>query len=680
MAEPAGDDAVPQHYQDAYMNAPVGRASLTPDGAVRRANFALADLLGLRHADVEQKTLTELDPRLDAALAETTTETEIEIRPATEKPTGNTRIVRVAVAPLRTEDRQLVGYDLYATDLSALRAAEAEVRRAEQEFRALVENSSDIITVLECDGGWRSSSAAGTRLLGWPADFDPPGGIFSVLHPDDVELAQRAFDEVITGRRTPDEPVLLRALAADGSRYLVFETVAVDLTHDPAVRGVVVTSRDVSARMEAEAALAEKDARFESLVHHATDVTTVVEEREGASRITWASPSIEGVLGYSPDELVGADPLILIHPDDIPAMHEASARSVEAGEPTLVEYRALAKDGTFRHFEAITTDLRDDPSMRGFVTNARDISDRRAAERQADQLRNVLELSIEVVVLSEAGGRIVWANQRAREILGTGAAHHVGELSSIESREKLRDVVMPFVRRHGVWTGELTLRSSAGDEIPVIATVQGHREQGEIVLVSTIAHDITELKADQHRLEYEATHDPLTALPNRAMLQEVGEQALGRAARRSTTTAVLFLDLDRFKTVNDTLGHDAGDRVLVELARRLRVGVRTGDLVVRLGGDEFCVLCEGVESTNEILDLGQRLCDVVSIPMKILGRDVQIGTSIGVALDEHGQTTMGGLLRNADIALYRSKRAGGAKVSLFDAASMGTDDPQVSER
>ena len=195
----------------------------------------------------------------------------------------------------------------------------------------------------------------------------------------------------------------------------------------------------------------------------------------------------------------------------------------------------------------------------------------------------MLELSIEVVVLSEAGGRIVWANQRAREILGTGALHHVGELSSIESREKLRDVVMPFVRRHGVWTGELTLRSSAGDEIPVIATVQGHREQGEIVLVSTIAHDITELKADQHRLEYEATHDPLTALPNRAMLQEVGEPAIGRAARRGTTTAVLFLDLDRFKAVNDTLGHDAGDRVLVELARRLRVGVRTGDLVAPAG-------------------------------------------------------------------------------------------------
>ena len=441
-----------------------------------------------------------------------------------------------------------------------------------------------------------------------------------------------------------------------------------------------MTSRDVTARLEAEAALAEKDVRFESLVHHATDVTTVVEEHAGRSRISWTSPSIEGVLGYTPEELIGADPLILIHPDDIPRMHEASARAVEAGEPTLVEYRALAKDGTFRLFEAITTDLRDDPNVRGFVTNARDISDRRVAERQAEQLRNVLELSIEVVVLSEAGGRIVWANQRAREILGTVALHHVGELSSIEAREKLRDVVMPFVRRHGVWTGELTLRSSAGDEIPVIATVQGHREQGEIVLVSTIAHDITELKADQHRLEYEATHDPLTALPNRAMLQEVGEPAIGRAARRGTTTAVLFLDLDRFKTVNDTLGHDAGDRVLVELARRLRVGVRTGDLVARLGGDEFCVLCEGVESTEEILDLGQRLCDVVSIPMKILGRDVQISTSIGVALDDAGQTTLGNLLRNADIALYRSKRGGGAKVSLFDAASMDADDPEPSER
>ncbi len=658
------------------MYAPVGRASLTPEGAIGRANHTFADFFERSPAALEGELLADLAPALRTALAETTTESEIEV----EQRSGATRRLRVTVAPMRAEGQRVVGYDLYATDLTELRAAEAEIRRTEQEFRALIENSSDIITVLEADGTWRSSSAAGTRLLGWPTGYDPPGGIFSVLHPDDIEAAQQAFAEVLAGHRTPDDAITVRARSADGSRYLYFETVARNLLHDPAVRGIVVTSRDVTEQLLAEQALAEQHARFESLVHHAMEVTTVVEELDGETRITWASPAIERVLGYRPDELIGADPLILIHPDDLDRMYEASATAVEAGAPTLVEYRALAKDGSFRLFEAITNDLRGDPIVRGFVTNARDITERRAAERQAEQLTEVLERSIEVVVLSDEAGQVVWANQRARDFLRLGSDYHVSELTSVESRAKLRDVVMPFVRRHGVWTGELTLRTTAGDEVPVIATVQGHRERGEIVLVSTIAHDITELKAAQNRLEYEATHDPLTALPNRGVLQEVGEQALGRAARRGSTTAVLFLDLDHFKAVNDTLGHDAGDRVLVELARRLRAGVRTGDLVARLGGDEFCVLCEGVESEREIRDLGRRICDAVSIPISVHGREVRLGTSIGVALDVGGRGSMGNLLRNADVALYRAKRIEGSKVAVFDEASMGSDEEPSEHR
>jgi diguanylate cyclase (GGDEF)-like protein/PAS domain S-box-containing protein len=672
--EPEPPAGVAQHFEDAYMRAPVGRASLTPDGTIVRGNYSFADLFGRAFVDLEDAVLGEIAPALATALGETTTEHEIE----TERRGGARLRLRVTVAPMRAEDGRIVGYDLYATDLTELRAAEAEIRRAEQEYRALIAYSSDIITVLEADGSWRSSSAAGTRVLGFPEGYDPPGGIFSLLHPDDVDLAQQAFSEVLAGERTPDDSIVIRARSADRSQYFHFETVARNLLNDPAVRGIVVTSRDVTERVHAEEALEAQDARFASLVERATDVTTVVEERDGEPRISWASPSIERVLGYLPDEIIGKDPLMLVHPDDIAPMFEASAVAVEAGDTTLVEYRAVAKDGSVRLFEAITSDLRDDPSVQGFVTNARDITERRAAERQAEQLTEVLELSIEVVVLSDEAGHIVWANQRARDFLGLGASHHVGELSSVESREKLRDVVMPFVRRHGVWTGELTLRTTAGDEVPVIATVQGHREQGEIVLVSTIAHDITELKAAQNRLQYEATHDPLTALPNRAMLQEVGEQALGRAARRGSTSAVLFLDLDHFKEVNDTLGHDAGDRVLVELARRLRVGVRTGDLVARLGGDEFCVLCEGVESDDEVLDLGQRICDVVSIPISVHGREVQIGTSVGIAVDVGGQGSMGSLLRNADIALYRAKRSGGSKVAVFDEASMSSDD-EISE-
>ena len=421
--------------------------------------------------------------------------------------------------------------------------------------------------------------------------------------------------------------------------------------------------------------------RFAALVQNSTDVITLVVVRDDVAHIEWASPSIERVLGYSPDELVGTDPLHLIHADDVEPMFDASARAVESGAPTLVEYRALAKDGTVRFFEAVTTDLSGESTVGGFVTNARDITDRRRAEQQAQQLTEVLEQSNEIVVLSDPGGTVVYANQRAREFLGLGADHNVSELTSIEAREQLREVIMPLVRRHGLWNGELTLRTTAGNEVPVIATVQAHREQGEIELISTIAHDITELKAAQHRLEYEATHDALTGLPNRAMLHEVGEQAIGRASRSGTTTALLFLDLDLFKEVNDTLGHDAGDRVLIELGRRLRVGIRSGDLVARLGGDEFCVLCEHVESREEISDLAQRLCDVVSIPMVIHGREVQVGTSIGIALADGGSATIGSLVRNADVALYRAKREGRFRVVVFDAAMVDApSDESADER
>jgi len=654
-----------RQYEEAYLRAPVGRASIRAEGVVARANYSLADFFGRALAQVEGASVEDLHPDLRAALAESTTESELEVT----TPNG-TRWLRVHISPLRTDDHHIVGYDLYATDITAVRMAEAELRRREQEFHALIENSNDVITVLEVDGSWRFSSASGVRLLGYPRGYDPPGGIFSLLHPDDVEPARRAFEEVIAGKRGPSDAMVLRVRTADGSRHLHFEVVARNLLDDPAVRGVVVTGRDITERVRAEEALSLQNARFAALVEHTTDVTTVVEDRDGQVVITWASPSIEPVLGYRPDEIVGTDPFALIHPDDAARMVEESANAVRSGTSALVEYRALAKDGSYRLFEAITTDLRNEPSIRGFVTNARDITARRAAERQAEQLTEVLEHSIEVVVLSDAKGEVVWANQRAREFLDLGEHHHVSELSSVESREKLREVVMPFVRRHGVWTGELTLRTTSGDEVPVIATVQGHRERGEIVLVSTIAHDITELKAAQRRLEYEATHDPLTALPNRALLQEAGEQALARAARRGDTTAVLFLDLDHFKAINDTLGHDAGDRVLVELARRLRVGVRDGDLVARFGGDEFCVLCESVENEAEMLALGRRICDVVSIPMKIHGREVQIGTSVGIALDVGGRTSIGALIRNADVALYRSKRSGGSRVTLFDESSM----------
>jgi diguanylate cyclase (GGDEF)-like protein/PAS domain S-box-containing protein len=667
------------------------------------------------------------------------------------------------------------------------RVAEAD---AEARFRALVLRSSDITTVLEPDGQWRWSSPAGSRVLGYPEDFEADSGIFSLVHPDDAEPALRAFQEVIDGARGPDDPIVLRVLAADGT-WRRLETVASNLVDDEAVHGVVLNSRDVTERVQIEEQLQASERRFRAVVQHASDVVTIADP-DGT--IVYTSPSMERVLGYGPDELVGTQTRDLMHPDDVVRVEAAvteqflsggpetpieyrvrhrdgSWRVVEgvianlldepgiggivatnrditerieadtalrltrerfenlvqhssdlisiadangvityispslkrllgyephevtgdqrqplidpedvprvaaaiidqrdpAVEPTLVQYRARHRDGSWRVFEGVTTNLLHEPSVAGLVTNARDITERHAAEQKASRLTEVLELSNEVVVLSEPGGAVVYANRRARDFFGLDRAQNVADLSTIESRDRLRTEIMPFVRRHGLWTGELALRASQNTEVPMIATLQAHRENDEIVLVSTIAHDITELKKTQHRLHHEATHDPLTGLPNRALFNEVAEQALSRAARDPATTAVMFLDLDGFKTINDSLGHDAGDRLLVEIARRLRVAVRAGDVVARLGGDEFCVLCERISDERETRDLGQRLIDAISSPLRLEGRDVQIGTSIGVALDTTGAEMIGSLVRDADVALYRAKHNGRGRVELFTA-------------
>ncbi len=790
LSEPVAGDRSPEASEERYRwiveLASEGIWELDAEDRTTFVNPALADMLGYTADEMLGRPLYDFMDADARILA--TTKLERRRTGVAERydhrfrhKSGHAVWTVVNATPVRDNAGKYRGALAVITNITARRIAEARLR-------AMVHWSSDITTIVEPDGTWRWSSAAGTRVLGYPPDFAPEEGIFSLLHPDDISLALQAFQDVIAGDRGPDDPVVLRVRAADETWHHL-ETVASNLIDDEAVGGVVLNSRDVSERLRIEEQLRESEQRFRTVVQHASDMVTVT---DADGTITYTSPSVERVLGYAPEELIGSQTRDLMHPDDAERVeqavgeqfvsgakevpieyrvrhHDGSWRIVEGvitnmlddpnvrgvigtnrditprveaeaalrltqerfqnlvqhssdlisiasaegvityispsvepllgytpdevigdrdqhlidpddlprvaaaiidegtptADPALVQYRARHRDGSWRVFEGVTTNLVHEPSIAGFVTNARDITQRHAAERKAAQLTDVLEQSNEVIVLSDPAGALVYANRRAREYLGLDGAHNVGELSSVESRERLRDEIMPFVRRHGLWTGELALRSSDDAEVPMVATLQAHREDNEIVLISTIAHDITELKKTQHRLHHEATHDPLTGLPNRALFNEVAEQALGRAARYHASTAVMFLDLDGFKAINDSLGHDAGDRLLVEVARRLRVAVRVGDLVARMGGDEFCILCEQVSGLNEVRELGQRLIDAVSAPLRLHGRDVQIGTSIGIALDNAGRELIGSLVRDADVALYRAKHNGRGRVELF---------------
>jgi diguanylate cyclase (GGDEF)-like protein/PAS domain S-box-containing protein len=482
------------------------------------------------------------------------------------------------------------------------------------------------------------------------------------MHPDDVtRVEETVAEQWNTGR---EEPVEYRVRHRDGSWRSV-EALITNLFDEPGIAGVVGTMRDITERKEVEAALAATRERFAALALHASDLVTVT---GGDSIMTYVSPSAKHILGYEPAELEGTDARLLNHPDDAAALLDTVMTHIKlGGEPPPVSYRIRHRDGSWRTFEGVSTNLLDEPSVQGVVSNLRDVTERVVAEQKAAQLTAILEASDEVVVLSDTSGRVVYANQTARVLLGPHEDGDVSELSSLESRERLRTEIMPTVRRDGVWSGELELIGCNDACIPVAATIQAHRDEaGDVELIATIAHDISALKAAQDRLEHEATHDSLTGLPNRVLFREIGERALARSSRANTAIAVLFLDLDGFKLVNDGYGHDTGDQLLAQVARRLREVVRLGDTVARLGGDEFVVLCEQPESEAHVLDVSRRLIDVVSAPFFFDEFEVRVGASVGIAFGGDTDTGIAGLIREADIALYRAKHDGRGRAELFD--------------
>jgi diguanylate cyclase (GGDEF)-like protein len=190
--------------------------------------------------------------------------------------------------------------------------------------------------------------------------------------------------------------------------------------------------------------------------------------------------------------------------------------------------------------------------------------------------------------------------------------------------------------------------------------------KGEPLYFITQVQDITDRKTLEVQLEHRAFHDDLTGLPNRALFANRLKHAIARSGRDDGTVAVLFLDLDNFKVINESLGHESGDKLLVEVARRLRDCVRVEDTVARLGGDEFTILLEGVEGERDAV--AGRIAGVLRVPLVIEDHEVSVSASIGIALDDGGRSSGEDLLRKADLAMYGAKNKGKARFDIFDAS------------
>src|SRR5438477_387488 len=236
--------------------------------------------------------------------------------------------------------------------------------------------------------------------------------------------------------------------------------------------------------------------------------------------------------------------------------------------------------------------------------------------------------------------------------------------------DEIRDVLMRIRRADRAGrSGTARLRQD-GTPVKLAAPASPILDlHGQVIGATSIAHDITERKRVEQQLQHAALHDALTDLPNRAYLVERVSQAQARGRRDPDYRfAVLFIDSDKFKAVNDNLGHAAGDYLLTEIARRLRTCVRPGDVVARLGGDEFAVLLEEIVGPADPEHAARRIQDALAVPVSFEGRDIVATASIGVALSQPGSKQSQDLLHDADLAMYHAKQQGGARFQVFDVA------------
>jgi diguanylate cyclase (GGDEF)-like protein/PAS domain S-box-containing protein len=464
----------------------------------------------------------------------------------------------------------------------------------------------------------------------------------------------------------------LNAQRSDGS--LVPVELSISETKTQLGRFSLVIVRDISEPKRLEAAMRDEIRLRKNAEQRQRQLLDAAGEgifgTDNNGIITFINPAGAQLLGYQPVDLIGRDPTVGagLHPELFSADNPIAdpTQFSEGTEETLL----TRSDNTRFAAEYLRTPLMAEGRAQGAVVVFSDISARKRADQSLQLADNVFEHITEGVLVTDAVGNILRVNRALCDMVGYSADEIVGQprppYHSGEHAPVFYQQIWDALAKSGRWDGEIWNRRRNGDLFPTWQTIVAVNDSdGETSRYVSVTRDITNQKRNEQRIHRLAYFDTLTGLPNRELFNDRFAHAIQRAKREDKQVALLFLDLDRFKNVNDSLGHPVGDRLLQAVAERLGHLVRSEDTIARLGGDEFTILLESTGDRDTIARVAAKVVEGLSRPFAVDEHMLHIGTSVGISVYPDDGIDVTTLIKHADTAMYQAKAAGRSNFHFY---------------
>ena len=510
-----------------------------------------------------------------------------------------------------------------------------------------------------------------------------------LLHPDDADYYHRSRQSQRQGGYSQLMQCQLRFRHRDGEwrRFDIREQALARDKHDQVTR-IIGVAKDVTEQIEASESLRDSEQRYRMLAESISDVIFSTDSR---MTLNYVSPSVQAVLGYdaewifqngwqstiaNPQQLAGIYSLMdrvskaLDHPEQLALLRSQV-------QTQLFLFDCLRADGRKIPIELRLVLVWDEHgAFEGVLGVGRDISQQRRAEKDLRMAATVFEHSTSAILITDPAGYIVQANEAFSRVSGYAVEQVLDQLPNMltvdEQQEAHLRYVLKQLNQHSTWEGEVWLRRRNGEHYPAwVGITAVLDDEGDLASYVCFFSDISERKASEQRIHRLAYYDALTHLPNRTLFQDRLHTALQAAERQKSWVVLMFLDLDRFKPINDSLGHAAGDRMLKEMATRLLGCVDDDDTVARMGGDEFTLLLQPRANReialNRAIHVAEQILASLVKPFVLEGREFFVTASIGIALSPQDGNELSQLMKNADTAMYHAKERGKNNFQFYQA-------------